>query len=331
MGNRSARQRMQHDTTMRSDLPPRCLVIATGERLPEGLSTNARTFLVTVPKLSDADKQPWADKLSHAQADRDQLPLAMAAYLQWIAVHWETLEKDVPARFHALRTAAYQDGSHTREPGQVAYLQLAWEMFTRCAVDAGVLSTDFQQAILDETQAYLSGLAGEHSQILHDDTTVSRFLALLGDGFASKQIYLRTPRDTAPMDAGDWGWTEEEEYDRKTDSKALVPRAHQATLVGYLDGEYIYLLPDAIYRYLQHASQKAGRTWPVDSTTFQRELDDAGLILTVVDKKRTYRQKNKKVNGKAIRCVWVNREALRLMMGEATEREPGEEDERIPF
>src|SRR5262249_46524061 len=45
VGNGSGRPRMQRDTTMQPDLPPRGLSLATGERLPEGHSTNARLFL----------------------------------------------------------------------------------------------------------------------------------------------------------------------------------------------------------------------------------------------------------------------------------------------
>jgi hypothetical protein len=337
IGNQAGRQRMRQDTSMRSELPPRCIVLATGERLPEGHSTNARIFLVTVPKLQEDEKPAWAQKLSEAQATREDLPLAMAAYLQWIAEHWDELAKDVPARFHALRTAAFQDGAHAREPGQVAYLQLGWEMFTRCAVDAGALTPPERDTVLEETQTHLHGVASEHSQILQAETTVSRFLALLRDGFASKQIYLRNTKDTTPARATAWGWTEEMEYDRSVGGNVPVFHPKQATLIGYVDDEHLFLLPEATYRYLQHASQKANRTWPVDKTTLLRELDDATLIRTQGgDTTRLYREVLKKIDGHPKRCIWLKRTALDETQEDGPDnaspddREPGMEDDIAP-
>lgn len=47
-GNLAGRARMRADTTLRPALAPRCLVIASGERLPEGHSTIARMHPVAV-------------------------------------------------------------------------------------------------------------------------------------------------------------------------------------------------------------------------------------------------------------------------------------------
>jgi hypothetical protein len=344
IGNQAGRQRMRQDTSMRSELPPRCLVVATGERLPHGHSTNARIFLVTVPKLKEEERQTWATKLSAAQEKRHVLPQAMAGYLQWIAVHWDELAKDVPAFFHTLRTDAYQAESHAREPSQVAYLQLGWEIFTRFAVKVGALTAEERTAILHKTQEVLLGAAAEHAQGLQDETTVSWFLALLTDGFASKAIYLRTPDDKIPSVPTRWGWTEVLEYDRTL--QRTIPVAHErtATLVGYVDEQYLYLLPEAIYQYLQQASQKANRTWPVDNVTLLRELDDVGLIrIKREDNGRIYRQVNKKINGKAVRCIWLKRNTLDIEENTVSEeepnphptlmREPGEEepDDELPF
>jgi Domain of unknown function (DUF927) len=338
IGNQAGRQRMRHDTSMRSELPPRCMVLATGERLPYRHSTNARIFLVTVPKRKEEERQTWAEKLSDAQADRHLLPQAMAGYLQWIAIHWDDWRTDVPQTFHTLRTTAYQAGNHAREPSQVAYLQLGWEMFTRCALDAGALTTAERTEILQKTQEVLLGAAHEHAQVLQEETTVSRFLVLLTDGLASKDIYLRTPDDQAPSFPTRWGWTEVLEYDRAAGVKVPVARERQATLVGYIDADYLYLLPEATYRYLQQASQKANRAWPVDSTTLLRELDDVGLIRKEGgDNSRVNRLVNKKINGQAKRCIWLKRCSLEPA-GETVStatREPGWEeddpDDPIPF
>jgi hypothetical protein len=341
IGNQAGRQRMRHDTSLRSDLPPRCLVLATGERLPAGHSTQARTFLVTVPKVQDNDRQAWADALSAAQDTRGQLPAAMAAYLQCIAAQWDTLAALVPQRFHALRAAVAHEEGHAREPGQVAYLELGWDMFLRCAVDAGALTAEEAEACRTQVHTALCELTEEHSQILHAETTVNRFLTLLMDGLASKQIYLRALDDNAPPRPTQWGWTEEWHYDREADTKVPVAEQKQAMLVGYVDEDFLYLLPEAIYRYLQQASQRAGRTWPVDATTLLRELDDAHMIRTdTKGEKQIHRLVLKKIRGKVVRCLWLKRPALTAWLGECPDDpEQGDngtpqgddEEERLPF
>jgi hypothetical protein len=338
IGNQSSRQRMRQDTSMRSELPPRCMALATGERLPQGHSTNARIFLVTVPKLKDETRKIWAQKLSRTQERRHHLPLAMAGYLQWLATHWERLRQEVPARFHALRDAAYVEGSHTREPSQVAYLELGWDMFTQCAVDAGALPPTQRTRLLAIVHQVLLGTASEHAHVLEEETTISRFLALLRDGFACKDIYLRTPDDEPPAQPTRWGWTGEPHYDRASGADVLVAHPKQALLIGYLDTEYLYLIPEATFRYLQQASQQANRTWPVDNTTLQRELDDAGLIRVKQDKKQVHRQVLKKINGQPGRYLWLKRGALQLA-DDAQHETPSSEqppfelepDDDIPF
>jgi Domain of unknown function (DUF927) len=339
IGNQTGRQRMRQDTSMRTDLPPRCLALATGERLPDGYSTNARIFLVTVPQLTEAEKQARATRLTAAQDSRKQLPKAMATYLQWIAAHWDTLSTEVPDRFHALRTAAYQAGSHAREPSQVAYLQLGWEMFTRCAVEAGALTAPERETLLHDTQTHLLGIASEHTALLRAETTVSRFLALLADGLRSKHIYLRTPDDKTPSQPTQWGWTERIEYDREAQRNVPVAHPQHATQVGYVEADYLYLLPETLYGYLHEACRKAQRPWPVDNTTLLRELDDAGLIRRGESGGRINRLRNKKINGQSTRCIWLKLEALRQTLDDPTEPDapapPPEraeyDDDDIPF
>jgi len=311
IGNQAARQRMRHDTSMRAELPPRCVALATGERLPDGHSTNARIFLVTLPKLSDAEKPPWAKKLSTAQKRRGYLAKAMAGYVQWLATHWEILTQQVPAQFHALRTHAYQQASHAREPGQVAYLQLGWEGFTQYAVESGAVSADTRLALLQHTQAVLLAAARDHQTALADEATVPRFLALLLDGFASKKIHLRTLQDQEPPDATLWGWTARLVYDPSKGGDILTYHTREDTLIGYLDESHIYLIPEATYAYLVTAAKTAGKVWPVDSATLLRELDDAMLIQSKRNtKQRLERTLNKKVNGQQKRCIWLKRDRL---------------------
>jgi hypothetical protein len=53
IGNQVGRPRMHSDTTMRADLPPRCIAFVTGENVPDSLSANARLLLQYITQATD--------------------------------------------------------------------------------------------------------------------------------------------------------------------------------------------------------------------------------------------------------------------------------------
>jgi hypothetical protein len=207
IGNQTGRPRMNPDTTLRPDLPPRGVALATGERLPEGHSTNAR--LLFQPVDLPADPEALTKALTRAQEAKRCYSEAMAFYLQWIAQHWEELHTKIPPRFRTLRTEAATLGTHAREPGHIAHLQLGWSVFTACAVEARALTAPEREALLAETFAHGQGLASAQGALLQSETTVTRFLGLLISGFAGKRIYVCTLNDEPPVSdtPESWGWS----------------------------------------------------------------------------------------------------------------------------
>src|SRR5262249_27879088 len=159
------RARMRADTSLRPDLPPRALPIATGERLPSGHSTAARMFPVPVPPGA-IDRA----RLSEAQQQRQLLPQAMAAYIQWLAGRIDALRDALPARFRALREKAQTVGRHAREPAQVAHLYLGLETFLTFAVEVGVLNRDRADEVLEAAWEALTAVAAEHGRQLAAET-----------------------------------------------------------------------------------------------------------------------------------------------------------------
>ena len=207
MGNMGSRQRMKRDTSLQEELPPRCVALATGELLPGGHSNNARMFLVTLPSLTREELTAHGKALTQPQEPQARVlyAQAMATYVQWIAQQWATLVTTLPARLAVLQQEAVEAGEHTREPGQVAYLQLAWETFTQCALDLGAISADEREAILSDTKALFLHAVEEHAAILQRENTVRRCLDYLRGGLASKQLYLRNTEDEIPDESpGAW-------------------------------------------------------------------------------------------------------------------------------
>src|SRR5262245_64062034 len=81
-GNRSGRQRMRADTSLRPAKPPRGLLISTGEDVPRGQSLRARMLILDVAPGAVDWKKMTACQEDAAASIYGQ---AMAGFVQWLA------------------------------------------------------------------------------------------------------------------------------------------------------------------------------------------------------------------------------------------------------
>lgn len=301
VGNGAGRSRMRADTSLRADLPPRALAVATGERVPSGHSNLARLFPVPLvpPGIN-------VERLTAAQRQVHLLPSAMAAYVQWIATHWDALAIELPARFIDDRDRARQSGGHRREPGQVAHLFSGLTTFLRFAVEVGAINTTSTAPIEDQAWEALREIAAEQAIQLADETPIQRFVALLTDGFASRQIYVEAEEGGRPRDAERWGWDSGDEHGR-------------AELVGRLkeDNQWVCLYPEVTYQYVTSAARAANQVFPVDQKTLLKQLADNGLI-AVQGHRRTVK----------VRFGGTNPRVIKLRVDALFLSDPGEQREQ---
>lgn len=277
VGNGAGRSRMKADLNLRPDLPPRCVVLATGERLPEGHSTEARMLPTTV--------EPGDVKLAAltvAQERRGLLAEAMAAYVQWIAGRMEALRASLPARFMALRSLAQAPGAHLREPSQVAYLRLALETWLGFAVDCGVLSRSDADARIASAWTVLLHLAAGHAEELAAETPARRFLALLADGVRSRRAYVEHVDGGPPAAPDEWGWEPvtrvwEDKDGNRAEEVEHRPRSG-AVLLGWRDKDWVCLFPEATYQLVAARAREAGQVFPVELRTLLHRLEQASAI-----------------------------------------------------
>ena len=252
VGNGSGRPRMRHDTTLRPDLPSRGVTLATG--LPEGHSTNARLFLLP---LAPTTHDTIVAALTAAQQQTAQYALAMSAYIQWIAQHWEMLQATLLPRFRALRQRAYAAESHTRPAAQMSFA-LAWDVFTRFAVDAAAMDAATRDTLLEEVWTMLTTAASQQGALLQHESPEHRFLALLSDGFASKRAYLENLNGDCPLDG---------EAGAGCASPARIRRAMSGwrfnaptrALAWPYGEEWLYLFPEQTYHPGQGRTRRRDR------------------------------------------------------------------------
>ncbi len=274
-GNLSGRPRMRPDTTLRPELAPRALPLVTGECLPAGHSTVARMFPIPIEPDTVNLKE-----LSQAQARRGLLPIAMGSYVRHVAARHDEFRDRLPSRFRDLRDRALSAvRGHAREPGQVAHLFLGLEAAVEFAVGVTAISRSTADEILADAWSNLLKLALEHASEVHLETPQDLFLALLRDGLVARRIYVETLSGDEPPGPGAWGW----EPDVSSEGLPAFRRPRAADRIGFVDDDWVYLLPEAAYRYVTVAARASGRTFPVEMRTLHRRLDEAGWIATAVE------------------------------------------------
>jgi len=85
--NRLGRGRLRSDTSTRPAYFPRGVVITNGEQLPSGQSYTARLFSTELePGDIDVEKLTAAREVAHLY------PIAMGAYIRWLAAQWSTAQ-----------------------------------------------------------------------------------------------------------------------------------------------------------------------------------------------------------------------------------------------
>jgi hypothetical protein len=304
-GNLAGRARMRADTTLRPALDPRCLAIASGERLPEGHSSIARMMPIAVPPGA-IDKA----SLTQAQDNRHHYPFALASYLQSLAQRFDMLQAMLPQQFRALRAELQVTGSHRREPGQLAHLMLGLETFLGFAADCGAMTESDVDAHLRQAQESLLGHAREHTLAQTEEAPAQLFLRYLTDGFAGKRIYLEDKQGETPIDAEVWGWERSAQGDSFGMPQEGWRHGSAAQLVGVLDDDWLLLYPEQVYQFVVGAARAAGRTFPVDQNSLMRRLDEAGLIATEFEGSERRRKVNVWIGGATKRVLKLRRSAV---------------------
>jgi hypothetical protein len=282
IGNRACRGRMNPDTTLREDLPPRSMAAITGEEGLAGESTLGRIFPIEVAKGA-VDRE----KLTKAQQQRPQYALAMAGYLRWLACQMDVLKTTLPGEYVELRDRARQEAEGAaREPGQIAHLYLGFSRFLEFAVSVRALTSDERQTLLDEAWHVLTARSVARQTEAKEEDPVERFRGIIGDAFPARRLYVEDPDGGEPQDAERWGWISlpqggEGEY-------ALRPTP-TALMAGWLDKEFLYLIPEVAKTFLR----REGISMPW--TDLLKRLDEAGAI-----EARTYKRNGKEMRERVL-------------------------------
>jgi hypothetical protein len=310
-GNRAGRQRMRPDGSLRPERPPRGLILSTGEDVPSGQSLRGRMLVLDV----SPDDVPLVNLTPHQQAAAAGLyAQALAGFLRWLAPQYSDLCRRLPGERDALRARALAEvttGS-PRTPAIVADLALGLSLFLDFARAAGAV-TDAERAEFKRRgwRALLDAASAQAEHVQAAEPT-GLFLRLLAAALASSRAHVAGPDGAEPETPAAWGWRRETLHDGPV-WKPLGRR------VGWLDGEHLYLEPEASYAAAQELARDQGEAQPVSARTLHRRLKERGLLAST-DSTRGVLTVRRTLEGK-------RRNVLQLRAGLLSAQEPDQPDQ----
>jgi len=274
-GNRSGRGRMRPDGSLRSPKPPRGLIVSTGEDVPRGESLRARLLVLEVsPGVVDVEK------LTQAQADGSagRYAAAMAGFVRWVARHYDEIRRGFSAQLAKLQEDATTSDLHRRTPVIIANLAIGWQCFLQFALTIGVIDKAEAGALWKRGWAALGAAAEAQSQHQRASEPTRRFLELVSAAITSGRAHVAGARGDAPKQPEAWGWRE------STSGSGWHTRSEwrpHGNLIGWLQGENLYLDAEAALAAAQRFARDAGDAVNVSVSTLKRRLKQQDLLVSV--------------------------------------------------
>ncbi|MBV9453524.1 MAG: hypothetical protein JOZ19_05310 [Rubrobacter sp.] len=295
VGNRQGRGRMNSDTTLRHSYPPRGVVVATAECLPEGPAFESATARALVVNVSRDEVD--LGRLSELQVNKVELQAAISGYVEWVSEHYDELA----ARLEGTRPE-YRDlfakelaGSHPRTPNAAAALMAGLQTLERYAVTVRAITPSEGEeflargvaAIIEAGKAHIEATKGEHP--------ATRFLEILRALFAAGKAYVKDrEQGIHPEDWAKLGWEQ-----RKMQHGSDIVPERSASFVGWVDEFYLYLDQDASYAAVVGFARLGGIPFGIKPRALWRALAASGM--STVDRGRT--NKVERIEGSTKRVI----------------------------
>jgi len=242
-GNRSARQRLQADSTLKDGKPPRALIISTSEDLPQSESIRARQQIVEV----DPEDINWPAMTDCQQKARSGLyEVSMFAYVKWLAPNIKEIQKNLDSKLHELRIKVdTSQGMHRRTPTIIASQFLGLQYFCDFAVSLGAISRGRASEVLSMGWETLLLLGQKQIAIQKDSNPASKFIELVRSAITSGKAHLSDINGGEPHNAERWGWRKRQSGYGEYSNIDWVSCCDR---IGWVNGEKTLLDPSASIR-----------------------------------------------------------------------------------
>ena len=291
------RGRLNADSTIKANTPPRSVAVITGEDLPAiGASGLARYFILDI----DREDIPVGKELTELQekARKGWLQKSMRGYINWLAQQADGMPERLHGLFLKFREDIHRDsqGQHDRAPETVACILIGYQMMLNYMRDLGVFDTETAARMTVHARRRLIDASRKQTADMESEKPTRIFLDSLAELLNSRQVALK---DLTAAEAKDPPPTER--------------------MIGYMDGEYYYLLPSVAFGAVQKLCREQGQEFPVSLKALFKHLKTDG-ILPVKSGSDERTTKPKWVDGKLVRLLWIPAGTLNGPKAEASQQ-----------
>jgi hypothetical protein len=290
-GNLASRGRLRSDLTERPGFPPRGIIIGTGEQHPPGQSILARTLLIELER-STVD----LSKLTAAQNNATRLSHAMAGYVMWLGDQMVQLPTLLKQSFAEARAASVFHDRHLRIPSGLANLWLGLDCALQYAEEVGSITSMEYEALRSRCWAAMNDVGTKQVLSVEAERPSRRFLRVLAALINQGRASLLEKNCIAQSSSGN------------------------TAMVGWQDGEFIYLVPDAAFQTVARFCRDAGEYFPIRSERLWRDLNQEG-ISDCADGRNSA---TATIGGQKRRVARLIRERVEDLIGEAWPRSSSE-------
>jgi hypothetical protein len=280
-GNQQGRSRMLGKGLQQAH-PPRALLLATGEAVPQGKSIRARLLIIEVA-AGEVDLLTLSE-CQQAGVD-GHLAASMRAFLCWIAGRYEEFQQRLQTRSREIRSQGRGRAVHARLPAALADLQSGWEIWLDFAVEMGAIGAEQRVELEQRCDRALQELAVLQARYYQPSDPAHRFVRLLQAALVCGRAHVANHRGEVPESPDAWGWRP------KSRGLRLAPRG---TRIGWVKGSDLFLDPAASYQIAQTIA--GAERLRVSQQTLHHRLRESGLLASV-DQGRQMVQVRRTVEG----------------------------------
>jgi hypothetical protein len=265
LGNRAGRARLG-GSRLQAASPPRCLLVTTGEDLPDGPSIRGRVLFIRMPE--DAVRLN-ALTASQEAAREGYFAAALAHFARWLSSRYEWRHHQLPEQIESRRLEFRAFRAHSRTPDILANLDIGMELFLEFAREVNVVTEARANELRQRLRATFGPLADVQRSILAEADPPARFLPLLATAIRSGAAHVATPAGSAPSNPEGLGWC--------MSDRGLLPQGER---IGWVDGGSLYLNFDVAFPLAQRKAVDAGVPLRVSPVVLKKKMQEQGLLLS---------------------------------------------------
>ena len=266
--NHSGRGRLRPDGTRRPVKPPRGQVLTSAEDIPPGgTSMRARTFVV---KVARGDVSISALTTAQKTAAAGTYAVAMAGYVQSLAARYDADHRLGAALLTArngYRDMAKSEG-HPRGAENISTLALGWHEFLAFAKKIGAITRAERDAYWSRVWTALCAIGAEQESYAADADPVGIYLGSVRALIVSGRAHVAGKEGGCPHENPvRWGWAQ----GISAGGPLWLP---QGELVGWVDGDDLYLESSVAYKLARQHSDAEGQPLTISKRMLHEQLKE---------------------------------------------------------